>query len=70
MQLIGYGPTGLVAVAVVVQDSVPTSDAKESPVAKPVPVTLNAGSGAPYTLVALLAVSVSALGVIVNVAVL
>ena len=63
----GYVPAGLLLVAVVLQVSVPVRLAGPSPGRKPLYEAVRGGIGAPFGLVALLAVMVRGAGVIVNV---
>ena len=60
--MIGYVPTGLAAVAVVLSDPV-NAVAALSPFTNPLAEYVRAGIPAPYTLVWLLAVTLSAAGV-------
>ena len=61
MQVIGYVPTGLEAVAVVVHDGLPVTSevASVSPLTNPESVAVNGGSGSPGRIVRLSGVTVS-----------
>ena len=65
--MIAYVPTGLASVAAVVKVSVPPSDAKVSPLTKPVMVDVSGGLAAPYVLDLLSAVIVSVVALTVSV---
>ena len=60
--MIGYGPAGLAAVAVVLNVSAPPRLAGLSPLTKPAYPALKTGSGAPNTFDAALAATVSGAG--------
>jgi hypothetical protein len=68
VQVIGYDPTALVGSAAVVQTGLPVRTAEVSPFTKPVMEKANTGFASPYTLLALLAVTVNNAGFTVSVA--
>ena len=65
--VIAYVPTGLLAVAVVVRFAKPLTTPDVSPFTKPLIVSVNVGTAAPYVLEAALAVTVNGAGVTVRV---